>query len=96
MPPVSRATHVLLIHSVVTGTGEKSVGGVSFTGFGAHCNNYPCAYLTAAAAVGITRHDVDVFVGRLDECFAEVQKRSTRQAAAAASPAPADMALPKN
>ena len=46
---------------------EQEVARHHFTGFGAHHSSYPCCYLTAAAAVGITREDVDSFIRRLDK-----------------------------
>ncbi|XP_064630188.1 O-phosphoseryl-tRNA(Sec) selenium transferase-like isoform X2 [Lineus longissimus] len=46
---------------------SKTVSGYTFTGFGSHMNRYPCAYLTAAASIGITKADVDLFVKRLDK-----------------------------
>lgn len=49
----------------------QNVAGHEFRGFGSHCNNYPCNYLTAAAAVGITKADVDLFVKRLDKVLAK-------------------------
>ena len=40
-----------------------------FAGWGAHHPNYPHGYLTAAAALGMTKADVDTFVGRLVKCL---------------------------
>lgn len=45
----------------------QTVAGHQFRGFGAHCDDYPCNYLTAAAAIGITKADVDSFIKRLDK-----------------------------
>lgn len=45
----------------------KEVAGYTFHGFGGHHNSYLCSYLTAAAAVGMTEDDVDVFIKRLDK-----------------------------
>lgn len=39
----------------VSCTAVKEIGTVTFQGFGAHCNSYPAPYMTAAAAVGMTR-----------------------------------------
>ena len=47
-----------------------------FTGWGAHANNYRCAYLTAAAAIGMTKSDVDTFLKRLDKCLAKFTNRT--------------------
>ena len=45
----------------------KEVSGYTFQGFGSHTDSYPCAYLTAAAAMGMTKDDVDSFIKRLDK-----------------------------
>jgi len=54
---------------VVTRGTEQEIAGHRFTGFGAHHSDYPCTYLTAAAALGITKLDVDSFIRRLDKVF---------------------------
>ena len=48
---------------------NKEVSNYTFQGFGAHHNSYPCTYLTAAAAIGMTTQDVDLFIKRLDKVF---------------------------
>lgn len=55
----------------------KTIDGHKFLGFGAQCNAYPCAYLTAAAALGMTLGDVDVYIARLDRTI-EAFKRGKR------------------
>lgn len=55
--------------SVVARSVNQEVAGHQFTGFGAHHSDYPCSYMTAAAAVGITKDDVDLFIRRLDKVF---------------------------
>eukprot|EP01136_Pigoraptor_vietnamica_P011233 Opistho-1_new@3591 len=49
------------------------IEGHSFAGFGAHYDEYPTPYLTAAAALGITREDIDTFVDRLDRTLAKAK-----------------------
>lgn len=62
-------------YRVVARTGKTTeVSGLSFTNFGAHHDNYPCSYLTAAAAVGMARSDVDTFISKLDQCLAKYRK----------------------
>lgn len=39
------------------------------TGWGAHHPNYPHGYLTSAAALGMTKGDVETFVARLEKCL---------------------------
>jgi O-phospho-L-seryl-tRNASec:L-selenocysteinyl-tRNA synthase len=61
-------TDIYCFHFRVVPQGDvKTVSGFTFTGFGSHTNHYPCAYLTAAASIGITKGDVDLFVKRLDK-----------------------------
>lgn len=43
------------------------MGPYEFQNYGAHCDDYPHAYFTAAAAIGVQREDVDTFVERLDK-----------------------------
>ena len=50
------------------------IGGHEFRGYGAHADAYPCHYLTAAAAVGITDADVDTFVRRLDRVLTKCRQ----------------------
>mmetsp|Transcript_38719 Transcript_38719/g.86114 ORF Transcript_38719/g.86114 Transcript_38719/m.86114 type:complete len:580 (+) Transcript_38719:110-1849(+) len=60
----------------VVPTGKKqNVAGIDFVGYGAHHYAYPHVYMTAAAAIGTTREDVDEFVSRLGKCFEEFHKK---------------------
>ena len=68
---------------VVPGGDVKEVGGHTFEGFGSHCMSYPVAYLTAAAAVGMTKDDVDAFVKRLDKVFHKLNTDTAKLEAAA-------------
>jgi len=52
----------------------KEVSGHKFVGFGSHSNSYPCCYLTAAAAVGMQKQDVDSFIKRLDKVLGKFKK----------------------
>lgn len=62
----------------------QAVSGHTFRGFMAHTNNYPCAYLNAAAAVGMKTQDVDLFVKRLDKCLKTVRKEQNKESKASA------------
>ena len=66
---------------VVTCGTEQEIAGHRFVGFGAHHCNYPCTYLTAAAALGITKLDVDSFIRRLDKVFAKKMTTAAGQTA---------------
>ena len=60
---------------VVARSGKiTDVSGLKFLNFGAHCDNYPCNYLTAAAAIGMTKTDVDLFINRLDQVLKKSKK----------------------
>ena len=47
------------ILSVVSGTDNKCIEGVTFAGWGSHTDHTAAAYLTAAAAIGMTKLDLD-------------------------------------
>ncbi|XP_070540300.1 O-phosphoseryl-tRNA(Sec) selenium transferase-like [Ptychodera flava] len=55
---------------------DKEVAGYKFKNYGAHTDQYPCTYLTAAAAIGMTKHDVDTFVKRLDKVLGKCISKS--------------------
>jgi len=69
------------LHRVVTRGTEQEIAGRQFTGFGAHHSDYPCTYLTAAAALGITKTDIDTFIRRLDKVFVKKTTTATDQEA---------------
>lgn len=54
---------------------EKEIGGIKFVGYGSHCDAYPHHYLTVAAAIGVTREEIDVFLTRLDTSVKAYRKR---------------------
>ena len=56
---------------VVSSDTSKEINGHVFTGWGAHAKSYRCAYLTAAAAIGMAKEDVDTFLKRLDRCLSK-------------------------
>jgi O-phospho-L-seryl-tRNASec:L-selenocysteinyl-tRNA synthase len=63
---------------VISGTDRKSVAGIWFDGFGAHTDKYPFSpYLTAAAAVGMTKHEVDIFVERIEKVLSSLRPNNT-------------------
>ena len=53
----------------------QQVGGLIFKGYGAHYDSYPVPYLTAAASLGMTHNDVDVFCTRLNKCFDDIRRK---------------------
>ena len=56
---------------------EKTIGGHTFTNWGAHCNAYPTAYFTAAAAIGMKREEVDIFAKKLEKTFTKFKGKRT-------------------
>ncbi|KAG2465612.1 O-phosphoseryl-tRNA(Sec) selenium transferase [Polypterus senegalus] len=58
---------------------EQTVSGHVFKGFMSHATEYPCPYLNAAAAIGITKQDVDLCIKRLDKCLKNIKKGQTDQ-----------------
>lgn len=56
----------------------QTVSGYTFQGFMSHTDNYPCAYLNAAAAIGMKTQDVDLFIKRLEKCLNTVRKEQNK------------------
>lgn len=48
-----------------------------FKGFGSSHENYPFSYLTAAAAIGITKEDIDLFIQKLTEVLSKAHGRDS-------------------
>uniref|UniRef100_A0A9L0S2K4 O-phosphoseryl-tRNA(Sec) selenium transferase n=1 Tax=Equus caballus TaxID=9796 RepID=A0A9L0S2K4_HORSE len=57
----------------------QTVSGYAFRGFMSHTDNYPCAYLNAASAIGMKTQDVDLFIKRLDKCLKTIRKEQNRE-----------------
>lgn len=76
---VNISTYVQLFISchvrVVAPGDSKTIGPHVFTNWGSHHNRYPSAYFTVAAAVGMLRQEVDVFLERLDKVFVKFKKK---------------------
>jgi O-phospho-L-seryl-tRNASec:L-selenocysteinyl-tRNA synthase len=60
---------------IVNKNEAKSIEGYRFRGYGSQCNEYPHAYLTAAAAIGMTSDDVTTYIDRLKRCIIEFKKQ---------------------
>uniref|UniRef100_A0A8C7Z057 O-phosphoseryl-tRNA(Sec) selenium transferase n=1 Tax=Oryzias sinensis TaxID=183150 RepID=A0A8C7Z057_9TELE len=63
---------------------EQIINGYTFRGFMSHSESYPCPYLNAASAIGITREDVALCIKRLDKSLKALKKEGK----AARSPSP--------
>ncbi|KAM6909331.1 O-phosphoseryl-tRNA(Sec) selenium transferase isoform 2-T2 [Xenentodon cancila] len=53
---------------------EQIISGHTFRGFMSHSESYPCPYLNAASAMGITQGDVTLCIKRLDKCLKTLKK----------------------
>ena len=53
----------------------KTIEGYSFTGYGSHCDNYLCPYLTVAVAVGMSKSECDDFLKRFDKVMSTMLKK---------------------
>lgn len=54
---------------------SKTIGSRVFTNWGSHHDRYPSPYFTVAAAIGMLRQEVDVFLERLDKVFVKFKKK---------------------
>lgn len=63
-----------MLFRVVPLGAEQTVSGHVFRGFMSHSESYPCPYLNAASAIGITREDVALSIKRLDKCLRSLKK----------------------
>jgi len=66
-------TRVVPVHK------KAQVAGHSFEGFMAHIQGYPFPYLTAAAAIGLKKEEIDIFISRLDKVFSQFKKTRSGQ-----------------
>jgi O-phospho-L-seryl-tRNASec:L-selenocysteinyl-tRNA synthase len=58
---------------LVPGAGKRTViAGLPFDDYGCHASGYPHPYMNAAAALGCTKDEVDVFVERLVKAYREL------------------------
>jgi O-phospho-L-seryl-tRNASec:L-selenocysteinyl-tRNA synthase len=57
----------------------KEVCGIKFTSYGSHINDFPTPYLNVAAAIGMTKRDVDLFIQRLDSTLHDFHPSSLPQ-----------------
>lgn len=60
---------------------EQTISEHTFRGFMSHSEVYPCPYLNAASAMGITRDDVTLCIKRLDKCLKSLKKEAAKSGA---------------
>lgn len=63
--------------SVPQGT-KKTINGVSFIGYGSHCDHYSHPYLALACAIGQTKEEVDALIARLRKTIGEFRKKQAK------------------
>ena len=53
--------------------------------YGSHLDDYPTAYMTAAAGIGMVKSEVDIFLERLDKTIVEFKKKCKKSAKASSA-----------
>lgn len=78
-------THPTPFHRVVPAHTTKLVAGHTFDGYMSHVDEYvphgatgAVPYMTAAAAIGVTREEIDVFAERLEKTVKEFLEKERR------------------
>ncbi|UYV60801.1 SEPSECS [Cordylochernes scorpioides] len=71
---------------VVVPGGSKDVEGIQLEGWGSHCPNYPTAYLTAAAAIGITKKEIDQFISKFEKILHKFKEKHLKNMIALTPP----------
>jgi len=71
--------NILCQQRVVSTVVTKTFHGVTFQGFDAHCDNYGTPYLTAAAALGMEKPEVDIFITRLSKLLSQLNLQPPAQ-----------------
>ena len=69
---------IFYYHRVIAPGKDTTVNGYTFKNFGSHSNMYPYAYLTAAAAIGMSKNDVDLFINRLEKVLLKSKSCSNK------------------
>jgi O-phospho-L-seryl-tRNASec:L-selenocysteinyl-tRNA synthase len=57
------------------GNEKEIVQGIKLKNYGTHVNNYSVAYLTASAAIGVQKDEIDLFVKRLDKILDSIYSK---------------------
>ncbi|KAI8926258.1 sec tRNA synthase [Entophlyctis helioformis] len=56
---------------------KKTIQGIEFANYGSHIDNYPHSYFNVAAAIGMERTEIDVFIERLTAAWSKFLARPT-------------------
>ena len=70
--------HCVHIRVVAMGS-EKKIGPHNFINWGSHSDVYPCAYFTAAAAIGMKKEEIDTYLKKLDKVFTKFKQSKTNE-----------------
>ena len=62
---------------VVAPGSSRTISANTFTNWGSHSDHHQCAYLTVAAAIGMTKDDVDLFLKRLGKVLLKFKHKKT-------------------
>ena len=63
---------------------QQTIAGITFQDYGCHTTGYPHPYMNAAAALGGSKQEVDVFVVRLVKTYKELKEQWAGQTVSAA------------
>jgi O-phospho-L-seryl-tRNASec:L-selenocysteinyl-tRNA synthase len=66
---------------VLTNGKQQTIAGITFQDYGTHTTGPPHPYMNAAAAIGGSKQEVDVFLGRLVKTYRELQGKWQARAA---------------
>jgi len=58
---------------------RKTIDGTAFESYGAHTDEYPCCYLTAACAIGATRGEMECFLERFESSVQDFRNGAGRK-----------------
>jgi O-phospho-L-seryl-tRNASec:L-selenocysteinyl-tRNA synthase len=57
----------------------NTICGHSFQGFGSSIDDYPHTYMTAACAIGVTKEEIDRFIGVLDKSMKAFRTKAAKK-----------------
>jgi O-phospho-L-seryl-tRNASec:L-selenocysteinyl-tRNA synthase len=64
------------------GSKSSKIGPHTFGNWGAHADVHSASYLTAAAAIGLTEPEIDLFIARLEKCLKQLLRKNLVSAVA--------------
>lgn len=73
---------------------NTKIGNHTFVGWGSHTNGYPVAYLTFAAAIGVSENDIEVSIKRIDRILTKISKKNNNSKIQVDQPTAATSEIP--